>query len=428
MVSTPDLATVDAARRDPAVFAEVLVGQGLWPHQAEVARSAARYRVVTAGRQVGKSRLLAVLALHQAFAVGGSTVLLVSAGDVASKRLLQEVSSLALSAPLLAGAVVDESSSAVRLTNGSQVLSVPASQRQIRGWAVDLLVLDEAGFIDPEIWRAAEPAIIARPGARVLLCSSPWGGVDHFFRVLWRRGMDAPDGMYAGWHWPSAVSPLVDGALLAEIAEREPADYFRREYLAQWTDDRGSYFSEVELTAAASDYELVDPVEDPDGARAVGMVSGGVDWGFSRDANTLAVVAARPGADDRGRRRFWVCWLEEHYQLEYDAWLERLFHLSASYSFVHLVCETNGVGQMPAQMLARRFAVSGARLSVVVPVATTAALKEDVFGFIKILLQQGRLDLPREPALLKLGFPSNRGGSFIVDGAAGGWQGFGSCR
>ncbi len=27
-----------------------------------------------------------------------------------------------------------------------------------------------------------------------------------------------------------------------------------------------------------------------------------------------------------------------------------------------------------------------------------------------------------------LGFPSNRGGSFIVDGAAGGWQGFGSCR
>src|SRR5687767_208208 len=112
---------LDEARRDPAVFAEVLVGRPLWPHQADVVRSPARYRVICAGRQVGKSRLLALLALHSAFARAESTVLIVSAGDTAAKRLLEDVAALALAAPVLAGSVVDESSKAMTLSNGSVI-------------------------------------------------------------------------------------------------------------------------------------------------------------------------------------------------------------------------------------------------------------------------------------------------------------------
>jgi hypothetical protein len=273
-------------------FAELLIGQQLWPHQLEVARSPARYRVICAGRQVGKSRTLSILALHQAFAVARSVVLLVSAGDTASKRLLEDVASLALASPLLAGSVLDESSQLVTLTNGSTIRSVPASQRQIRGWAVDLLVLDEAGFIDPEIWRAAEPAIIARPGSRVVLSSSPWGGPDHFFRQLWNRGMTVPDEMYAAWHWPSSMSPLVDEALLAEIREREEPRYFDREYRALWTDEAGAYFAESELSAAVGDWSMVPPEE---AHQVVGPgVAGGVDWG-SRGMRTRSLWSRRAG-------------------------------------------------------------------------------------------------------------------------------------
>lgn len=175
-MTAPSLSSIDRARLDAGVFAELLVGQPLWPHQLEVAQSAARYRVICAGRQVGKSRLLAVLALHRAYAQAGVLVLVVSSGEVAAKRLLEEVVSLATSSPLLAGAVVDESLSVLTLSNGSQVRSVPASMRQIRGWPVTLLIVDEAGFLDQEIWRAAEPGIIARRGSQVILASSPWAG------------------------------------------------------------------------------------------------------------------------------------------------------------------------------------------------------------------------------------------------------------
>lgn len=391
---------LDQARRDPGVFAELLLGRPLWEHQHEVAVSPARYRIICAGRQVGKSDLLAVLALHHAFSRPRQTVLVVSAGDTAAKRLLETIAAMALASPLLAGSVLDESSKAVTLANGSVIRAVPASAAQIRGWSIDLLILDEAAFIDPEIWRAAEPAIIARPGSRVILSSSPFGGADHFFRVMWGLAMGAPDEWQEAWHWPSITSPLVDESLLEKIRERETPVFFAREYLAEWTDAQGAYFTTAELEAATGDLELVDPDSDPGAARAVGGVSGGVDWGMRRDAHVLTVVAVLAGADVRGRSRFWVPYVEERFALGYDAWIDRLEDLARVFSFQALVAETNGVGQMPTQSLAKQvWAATG--VDVVVPEHTTSRTKEDLFGFAKLLMQQGRLVLPRHPSLLR---------------------------
>ncbi|KAA1426465.1 terminase large subunit domain-containing protein [Nocardioides antri] len=393
---------LDRARRDAGVFAELLLGAALWPHQLEVVASPARYRVICAGRQVGKSRLLAILALHRAFAQAGAVVLLVSAGDTAAKRLLEDVATLALGSPMLAGSVIDESSKAVTLSNGSVIRAVPASAAQIRGWAVDLLIVDEAAFIDQEIWRAAEPAIIARPGSRVVLSSSPWGSPDHFFRALWTRGTAEPTVHLAAWHWPSITSPLVDEALLEEIRAREAPAYFEREFEAKWTDSAGAYFTTAELEAATArdgEHELVDL----DAAAGCGQVVGGVDWGMQRDAHALVVVAAiagEEGLDERGRQRYWVPFVEERFATDYDTWIDRLVKCAGAFVFGALVAETNGVGQMPTQQLARRLWEASGR-DLVVPVATTARLKEDLFGFMRLLVQQKRLVLPREPSLLR---------------------------
>jgi hypothetical protein len=397
-----DLDTIRAATRDPAVFAQVLVGQELWLHQRAVLASPARYRLVTAGRQVGKSRMLAVAALHQAFSVPRSTTLVVSAGDTAAKRVLSDVAALAQNAPLLAGSVVDESTQIVTLSNGSVIRSVPSSMAQIRGWSIDLLILDEAAFISSEIWRAAEPAIVARPGSRVLASSSPWGSMDHWFRTLWRIGLDQPNAMYESFCWPSTVSPLVDQALVDHWRETWPEAEFRREVLAEWGDDSGSYFTEAELSGAVGDWEMVPPAA---GAQ-LGIVAAGVDWGYATDANTLAVIAARPELDERGRMRFWVPWVQEEFRRPYADWVDDLVGLTATpsfpagFSFSTLLCETNGVGAMPSQVLQARLSELGVG-HVVEPVATDVRLKETSYGWLKLLLQQGRLELPNYPPLLR---------------------------
>ncbi|TQN44402.1 terminase family protein [Blastococcus colisei] len=391
--------TVDVSQfLEIGAFAEQLVGQALWPHQLAFARSDARYRVVCAGRQVGKSRGLAIIALHAAATRRNYSVLLVSAGEVASRRLLAECATLATSSPLLAGSVLDESKGSLTLSNGSVIRSVPPSQQQIRGWPVDLLIVDEAGFIDTEVWRAAEPAIIARPGSRVILASTPWGSTEHFFRLLWHRGMRSPDGQVAAWHWPSSVSPMVDDVLLEQIREREAPHYFAREYLAEWTDDVGAFFTSVELENATKDYGLLPPEEAV--AHGVVQVVGGVDWGSRNDANTLVVLgSSSPPYDERGRLRYRVLWLEEHHRMSYDVWIDRLVEVAGMYPFGALAAETNGVGDYPTLQLSQLLAQRGHH--VVVPVQTTAKLKQDGFGLVQLLMQQDRLELPPHPGLLR---------------------------
>ena len=132
-----DTAALRRAISDVRVFSKAICGAELWDHQVAVANSRARYRVICSGRQAGKSRFLAISALHKAFTSPGSLTLIVSAGEIAAQRVLADIGDLC-SRPLLRGSVVDETKSRVVLSNGSEILSVPASMRQIRGWAVDL--------------------------------------------------------------------------------------------------------------------------------------------------------------------------------------------------------------------------------------------------------------------------------------------------
>lgn len=403
---TVDRATLTAARADPSVFADALIGEPLWPHQAEVLGSPARFRCVLAGRQCGKSRALAVAALHAAYRAPGQRVLILSAGEMAAKRLLAEIAGLA-SAPLLRGSVVDEGRALVQLSNGSSIVSAPASEKQIRGATVDLLVLDEACQIDEAIWTAARFTILARPGSRVLMASTPYGRQDRFFAVAWRAGERGEVG-HASWRWPSTVSPLVDRELLAlwrasSLSERE----YRQEVLAEWVDEAGSYFPSAELEAVVADYELLPP------ARAQrDMVVGGCDFGFAQDANAVVLL----GVLDDGRlndelhphsRVFFVPWLEEHFGMPYSRFADLVIGLGAEgdggsgFYIRYCLAELNGPGTPVVQQMRVAAHARWGRRSGIVGVNTSATWKENGYGMLRLLIQQGRLILPRHPGLLR---------------------------
>lgn len=407
-------------------FAEHLVGHPLWPHQLEMAMCPARRRIVCAGRQVGKSEEQAIEALWQSATKPGSFTLIISAGETASLRLLERIAVLASNSPLLASSVVDDNKTEITFSNGSRIRSVPASQQQIRGWSVDLLIIDEAGFVSPEIWRAAEPAIIARPGSRIILSSSPWGGIDHFFRQLWNLGMNAQDEKYASFHWPSSISPLISDTDLEEIREREAPHYFNREYLAEWTDESGAYFTTEEIDSAVADYQMVKPQE----SRGRYTVIGGIDWGMSRDANAVVYLAAC-GDTNLNREKFgdtpvfFVPWLEAHHRMPYAEFIDRLVDNARYFAINRYVSETNGVGQFPTQALQDKLQkgwYGGAdtlqQLTWVSGVHTDTNRKSGGFGRIKGLLQQGRLVLPRHPDLLRqlhaLTFEQTESGQFKI--------------
>lgn len=396
-----DRDVIRAAAADVDVFAREIVGAPLWPHQLELARSDARIRTVCSGRQAGKSRTLALLALHKAFSQPGGRVLVLSAGEEAAKVLLAEIAGL-LDAPLMRGSTVEENRSRIVLSTGSEIVCVPASTRQVRGRSIDLLILDEANFMPDELWQAASFTVLARPGSRVVMASSPWTR-DHFFTTAYNAGRNGADG-YAAFHWPSTASPLVDRGLLDQFAQTMTDRDYRREVLAEWVDDAGSYFSVAELDDAVADYALTPP------ERAYGQLAvGGIDWGFSTDSNALVMLGVLDDSDLNSSTLgsnivYFVPWMEHHKRMQYSQFIDRLTDVAKQYRVLKYVSETNGVGQMPTQVLQEQ--LFNYRLLLksrprVAPVHTNARYKQSGFGAIKVLLQQGRLVLPREPELLK---------------------------
>lgn len=363
-----------------------------------------------AGRRAGKSRLLAILALWTAFRRPGSTVVIVSVGEVASLRVLGDVTSL-LSSPLLSGSAVDEYKSIVTLTTGSTIQSFPASMKQIRGIGADLLILDEAAFIPRDIWSAAYPSVADRvaAGAKVIMCSTPWPVSDSWFKDWFDRGMIAQDERLRAWHWPSSVNPRIGPEEMQDMREGMSEEEYAREIEARWSSEQGTWFTAAEIEAAVADYEMMPPQRARDlspfdrrvnGKERRFSAVGGVDYGFERDANAVTLVSALEDGGANPRLIHYVSWQESHFGMEYGPFTDRLTEISKSYDMRIWASETNGVGSAPTQDLRRKLREQQAT-GWVLPVWTDARRKQAGFSKVKTLMQDGTLILPRDPSLLR---------------------------
>lgn len=422
-----------AARDDLGAFASI-VGHPLADWQARSLDLATRTTAILAPRQTGKSRSLALLALHRAFRSRGQRVLIVSAGEDASRRLLTEVRRIAADSPLLRGSVVDEQAGLLTLSNGSEVRSVPASERQVRGWSVDLLLIDEAALVSDDVaLGAALPTTAARPDARIVLASTPWaqGGFFHSHVVAG----DSEHLRVHRWRIEDAawISPT---AIEAARTAMSPAR-FAAEYEAAWTSDAAAMFSRAVLERVTADLEL--PTLDR--LRGPARLLGGVDWGVSTDRSAFVAIARLPVAHlntDRSPT-------EPAYVVACSrAWPagEPLSNVARAIAATpaHLALlssETNGVGAGPTQELFRlcrdrpwdagggsvpRFVAveEGGEQSIPQyrprrrrgdrargfvtkrnPVHTTAATKAHVYERLRWLADQERLILPRDAELLR---------------------------
>jgi hypothetical protein len=200
------------------------------------------------------------------------------------------------------------------------------------------------------------------------------------------------------------------------------AEWFRREILGEFTDENGAYFSEAELMNAVADYEMCAPEDLEWWLDQRYAAAGGIDWGFSHDANALTLVSV---LEDFGMNRdllgeklpIFIPWFKYEYRWAYTDFIDYVTKVAKRYFLPVVASEVNGVGQYPTTMLQDKFAEAGL-FSAVAPVVTDIRRKQSGFGMIKGLLQSKRLVLPRDPELLKqlrgLEFEQLPGGSLRI--------------
>src|SRR5215216_6794064 len=250
-----DSVSVRSVTRVPEHPVEFATSVGIIPDpwQIEVLASDHPRKILCCGRQTGKSTVGAILAVHKALTVPGSTVLVVAPGERQAKLLFSKARRLYEMAghPLPAHS---ERRTGLELSNGSIIEALPAVERTTRGYSVDLLVVDEAAGVPDMDYYGILPALIATRGEQVLL-STPRGKRGFFFE-LWNSSED----------W---MRVMVRSDEVARIRPEDlevfraamPEEFFRQEFFCEFLETEGSLFSYDDIERALARGEHVQAIQ-----------------------------------------------------------------------------------------------------------------------------------------------------------------------
>lgn len=232
---------------DPLIFAR---RAGITPDcwQADVLRSHHRRILMNCSRQSGKSTVTALIALHEAIFRTGSLVLLFSPSLRQSSELFRVVSRLygRIGETVPANA---ETLLRLELANGSRILSLPASESTVRGYAgCTLAIFDEASRVEDDLYLAVLP-MLATTNGRVIGLSTPAG----------RRGWWATAWHDGGSAWErvritAGQCPRISPQFLAEQEASMGRFWFDQEFMCLFLDNDSQAFRSEDIEASQGEW------------------------------------------------------------------------------------------------------------------------------------------------------------------------------
>jgi hypothetical protein len=237
---------VDLARAfDPVLLArDCGIAPDEW--QARLLRERPRRALLCCCRQAGKTVVTVLLALWVALYEAPALVLILSpslrqSGEVF--RTLMGFYAKLKSVPELR----QESVLRCELANGSRIISLPGTERTVRGYSkADLIVIDEAARVEDELLAATRPMMaVSEGGGRLIALSTPAGKRGWFY--------EAWTGSSADWHRvrvPASECPRITQAFLVEELRELGAQRFSEEYGLEFLDPDEAVFPSAIIDAA----------------------------------------------------------------------------------------------------------------------------------------------------------------------------------
>lgn len=212
---------------DPALF---MWDAGFPPDewQARFLRSTALRSLLLCSRQTGKSTVIAALAAHVAIFEPGSLIILLAPSQQQSRELFRKVCAF-----VRGMSTVDldaESASRIEFQNGSRIVSLSGNPETVRGFSAPrLLVIDEAAFIDDELYHAVTPMLSG--GGRMVMMTTPNGKRG----VFWDQ-WSGEDPMWSRTRITADHSPRITADFLAMERRSKPDFRIRQEYFCEFVD------------------------------------------------------------------------------------------------------------------------------------------------------------------------------------------------
>ncbi len=207
------------------------------PVQARVLDPTVRRGILNCCRQWGKSTTVAVRAVQRAYHHPESLTLVASPSARQSAEFVRKAAAFLRLLGIRPRGDGDNQISLL-LPNGSRIVGLPGKETTIRGFSnVSLLLIDEASRVPDELYGALRPMIATDPRASIWLMSTPNGRQGFFYdewistTVNWLR-IEAP----------ATTCPRIAAEFLEEERRLHLDQYFRQEYLCEFTAADFAYF------------------------------------------------------------------------------------------------------------------------------------------------------------------------------------------
>jgi hypothetical protein len=301
------------------------------PWQAEVLTGDYDHLLLNCCRQAGKSTVVALLGLAQAFLHRRALVLLLSRSFRQSKELFRIVKDF----HVRLGRRYEErcTSSELVLENKSRIVSLPCSETTVRGFAnVSLVVIDEAATVPDDLYRAVRP-MLAVSGGRMICLSTPRGKRGFFYHAWAQGGSD-----WKRVEVPAGMISRLKPDHLEKDRRAMGESYFRQEYECSFEALEGLVYPDL--------HKCVVPGPAPAFQRRYG----GIDFGYRNP------FAALWGGLDRDG----VLWITNEHYLREQLLSYHAAHLPRDVTWY---CDPHDPGQRE-ELRAAGFAIRPAKAAV----------------------------------------------------------------
>ena len=214
----------------------------LHPAQLEIFNSKARFKVVSAGRRFGKSRLAAWILIIKALQSDSKDVFYIGPTFQQSKDIMWNMLKELLQGTDLIE-TTHENTATMTLVNGRKI-SLKGSDRPdtLRGVGLSYVVLDEYASMKVEVWEQIIRPTLADVKGGALFIGTP-AGKNHFYEI-WKEADDVKNKDWEAFQYNSTDNPILDPEEIAVARETMSTQAFRQEFEASFVSFTGGIFKE----------------------------------------------------------------------------------------------------------------------------------------------------------------------------------------
>jgi hypothetical protein len=266
-----------------------------------------RFNIVLSSRQSGKTTVLTILALWYACFHDYKNIIIVANKEDTAKMIFKRVKLAYQELPIwLKPAVVTWGQESSEFSNGSNIGISTTTGSAARGQAIQMLLLDELAFIEPEsivedFMKSVIPTISRAKTSKILITSTPKGKNNIFFKyydAATKEGTDDWNGFHAEEVQWTEIPGRDEEWKRKEIAKLGSYEAFKEEYECAFLDDGTSaidveLFDELKKNCCEPKHLLDEGHykiwEDPDESR-IYVAGVDVSEGVGGDASTIEIL------------------------------------------------------------------------------------------------------------------------------------------